>query len=122
MNIALWIVQILLTVIFFFHGWLMWTTPQSVQQTMAYILAIPSGFRRFIGTAEFLAGAGLIVPALTGILTWLTPLAATGLIIVMAGAVIDHIQRKEYPNLGLNLVLLVMAIFVAYGRFVVIPL
>jgi uncharacterized membrane protein YphA (DoxX/SURF4 family) len=122
MNTVLWICQILLAIIFLFHGWLMWTTPKSIQQSMAYILAIPSGFRRIIGTAEILAGVGLILPALTGVLSWLTPLAAMGLIIVMAGAVIDHIQRKEYPNIVMNLVLLALAVFVAYGRFVVIPL
>ena len=122
MNIVLWIVQVLLTLNFLYHGWLMWSPPKSTQQGMAYILAIPFGFRRFIGAAEILAGIGLILPALTGILTWLTPLAAMGLIIVMVGAVIDHIQRKEYPNIGLNLVLLALAVFIAYGRFVVIPL
>jgi uncharacterized membrane protein YphA (DoxX/SURF4 family) len=86
------------------------------------MLEIPSGFRRFIGTAEILAGPGLILPVLTGILPWLTPLAAVGLIIVMLGALIFHIRRKEYPNIGMNLVLLVLAVFVAYGWFGVNPL
>ena len=122
MNIVLWIVQILLAFNFLFHGWLMWSTPKSVQQGMAYMLAIPTSFRRFIATAEMLAGVGLILPALTGILPILTPLAAVGLIIVMVGAVIFHTRRKEYPNIVMNLVLLALAFFLAYGRFVVIPL
>jgi hypothetical protein len=88
---------------------------------MAYITAIPTGFRRLIGVAEILAGIGLALPTLTGILAWLTPLAAMGLIIVMVGAVIFHIPRKEYPNIVFNLVLLALAAFVAYGRFVVVP-
>ena len=89
---------------------------------MAYVLAIPVPFRRFIGVAEILAGVGLILPALTGILPWLTPLAAVALVIVMIGAVLFHIPRKEYPNIVFNLILLALAAFVAYGRIVVAPL
>jgi len=86
------------------------------------MLSIASGFRRFIAVAEVLAGIGLILPVLTGVLPWLTPLAAVGLMIVLAGAVIFHIRRKEYPNILFKLVLLAMTAFVAYGRFVVVPL
>jgi len=85
---------------------------------MNYIEAIPVGLRRFTAVAESLAGAGLILPWLTGILPWLTPLAAMGLVLVMIGAVIFHIPRREYPNIVFNLVLLALAAFVAYERFV----
>jgi uncharacterized membrane protein YphA (DoxX/SURF4 family) len=121
MNTALWIVQILLALMFMFHGGLMLFPPATLPAGMAYIMAIPTGFRRFIGVAEILASIGLVLPALTGILPWLTPLAAVGLMIVLVGAVITHIRRKEYPNIVLNLVLLAMATFVAYGRLVVVP-
>lgn len=47
---------------------------------------------------------------------WLPSWAAAGLVIVMAGAVVFHIPRKEYPNIVFNLVLLALAAFVAYGR------
>jgi hypothetical protein len=85
---------------------------------MAYVLAIPPRLRRFVGVAELLAAAGLILPWLTNILPWLTPLAATGLVIVMIGAVVFHISRREYPNIVFNLSLLALAAAVAYGRFV----
>jgi uncharacterized membrane protein YphA (DoxX/SURF4 family) len=122
MNIGLWIVQVLLALNFLFHGWTMWSLSASAQQGMAYMLSIASGFRRFIAVAEVLAGIGLILPVLTGVLPWLTPLAAVGLMIVLAGAVIFHVRRKEYPNILFNVVLLAMTAFVAYGRFVVVPL
>jgi len=123
MNTVLWIVQILLALLFLFHGWMMLTTTTAVSQPMmGYVLAIPVPFRRFIGVAEILAGVGLILPALTGILPWLTPLAAVALVIVMIGAVLFHIPRKEYPNIVFNLILLALAAFVAYGRIVVAPL
>lgn len=92
--------------------------PKQSEQ-MAYIAAIPSGLRWFTGVAEALAGVGLILPGLTRILPWLTPWAAVGLILVMVGAVIFHIPRKEYPNIVFNLVLLALAAFAAYGRFAI---
>ena len=118
MNVAIWVVQILLALMFLFHGRTMLSPPASAQQSMMInIMAI-----RFIGVAEILAAIGLILPALTGIVPILTPLAAVGLVIVMIGAVIFHIPRKEYPNIVFNLILLALAVFVAYGRFVAVPL
>ena len=122
MNIVLWIIQILLVLVFLSHGRLMLLPPASLQSGMAYIMAIPTGFRRFIGIAEILASIGLVLPALTGILPWLTPLAAAGLVIPMVSAVIFHILRKEYPNIAFNLILLALAVFVTFGRFVIVPL
>jgi uncharacterized membrane protein YphA (DoxX/SURF4 family) len=122
MNIALWIAQGLLVLDFLIHGWMMWSPPQNLIKGMEYIKAVPPGFRRFIGVAEILACLGLILPGLTGILPWLTPLAAVGLIIIMLSAMVFHIQRREYPNLGLDLILLVLSVFVAYGRFILSPL
>ena len=123
MNVALWIVQILLALMFLFHGYTMWFPSESLSQGgMAYIFAIPPTFRRLIGTAELLAAVGLILPALTGILPVLTPLAAVGLVVLMLSAAIFHIPRREYPNVAFNLILLALAAFVAYGRFVLVPL
>lgn len=122
MNIILWILQVLLALMFLLHGRLMLYSSTPANTGMVYISAIPTAFRRFVGVAELLAAAGIILPSLTNILPWLTPLAATGLVIVMIGAVIFHILRREYPNLVLNFVLLAMAAFVAYGRFVLAPL
>ncbi len=121
MDVILRIVQVLLALMFLFHGRMMWVPPTG-QTQMAYIQAIPTGFRRFIGTAEVLAAIGLILPALTHVLPWLTPLAAVGLVIVQIGAIIFHIPRREYPNIVFNLVLLALAAFVAYGRFVAVPM
>src|SRR5450432_2393120 len=107
MNIALWIVQVLRAPIILSHGrLLLQTTPSQARPTMPYILAIPPAFRRFLGVAEILAGIGLVLPALTNILPWLTPLAAAALVIMMFAAVIWHISHKETPNIVFNLILL----------------
>jgi uncharacterized membrane protein YphA (DoxX/SURF4 family) len=118
MNIFLWVLQILLALGFLQHGLMMLSPTTSQGTRMPYIMAVPPTLRRFIGVAEVLATVGLILPGLTHVLSWLTPLAATGLVILMISAVIFHIPRREYQNIVLNLIFLVMAAIVAYGRFV----
>jgi uncharacterized membrane protein YfcA len=61
------------------------------------------------------------LPALTNILSWLTPLAAVGLVIIMLGAIVVHLRRGEIPNTVFNVVLLLLAAVVAYGRLVWAP-
>jgi hypothetical protein len=75
-----------------------------------------------IGILEVLGAVGLILPALTDILPILTPLVAVGLTLTMVGAAITHFRRGEYPNITMNLVLMALALFIAYGRFVLLPL
>ncbi len=120
MNIVLWILQILLALMFLMHGRLMLFLETSQASRMPYVLAIPTAFRRFIGVAEVLGALGLILPALTNILPWLTPLASTGLVAIMIGGAIFHFLRRENPNIVFNLILLVLAAIVAYGRFILL--
>jgi len=89
---------------------------------MKWVEDFSSGTIRLIGILEVLGALGLILPAVTGILPVLTPLAATGLALTMVGAAITHIRRGEYSGVLMNLVLLLLAVFVAYGRFVLLPL
>ncbi|PKO01493.1 MAG: hypothetical protein CVU43_12670 [Chloroflexi bacterium HGW-Chloroflexi-5] len=74
---------------------------------------------RAIGTIEVLSALGVVLPYLTGILTWLTPLAASGLAVTMGGAISTHLRRKEYPMIIVNLVLLAFAAFVVCVRLMV---
>jgi len=123
MNIALWIVQILLAAVFLLSGVLKLRLPRETQIERApYVEDFSQGTIRIIGILEILGGIGLLLPALTGILPWLTPLAAVGLVLTMLGAVITHARRDEFPIIVANLILLAMAAFVAYGRFVTHPL
>ena len=84
---------------------------------MSYVLEMPARLRMFAGVAEGLAGIGLILPALLRTLPWLTPVAAAGLVVLMLGAIVFHVRRREYPNIGLNAVLGGLAAIVAWGRF-----
>ena len=77
---------------------------------------------RLIGILEILGAIGLILPAVTGIWPWLTPLAAAGLVLTMVGAMIVHGRRGEFSSIWMNIVLLALAAFVLFGRFIVVPL
>jgi len=66
---------------------------------------------------ELLASIGLILPAVTGIAVVLTPLAATGLAVMMLLAALTHVRRREPGAMVFTLVLLVAAAVVAWGRF-----
>jgi uncharacterized membrane protein YphA (DoxX/SURF4 family) len=125
MNTAVWIVQILLALAFLMAGFMKATQPiDKLEARMPWVHSInPRSFVRVIGTLEFLAALGLILPALTGILPWLTPLAALGLIVMMLGAMSLHVRRKDPLTAPVaNLVLLALAAFVVYGRLVAAPL
>jgi uncharacterized membrane protein YphA (DoxX/SURF4 family) len=72
---------------------------------------------KLIGVAEILGAIGLIVPAALHVAPILVPLAAVGLILVMIGAAVVHARRHELPNVAICVVLLLLAAFVAWGRF-----
>jgi uncharacterized membrane protein len=122
MNVVLWILQVLLGVMFVFAGVNHGFRQEQAKKQMVWMQALPSGLLTVIGTAEILGGVGLVLPALTNILPVLTPLAAVGLTIVMILAAIFHFRRGENSAIVVNLVLGALAAFVAYGRFVLVPL
>ncbi len=123
MNIVLWILQVVLALAFAMTGISKLTQPkEKLAAQMGWVEEFSQGTVRLIGLVELLAAIGLLLPALTGILPILTPLAALGLVLVMVGAMLTHQRRIETPLVGVYLVLLLLAAFVAYGRFVAIPL
>ena len=117
MNVFLWILQILLALVFGSAGVMKVSQPkEKLAKNMAWVEDFSPGMVKFIGAAELLGALGLILPAATGIALILTPLAATGLGVVMIGAIITHIRRRE-PAALVPAVLLVLAAVVAWGRF-----
>lgn len=67
-----------------------------------------------IGGVEVLGGIGVIVPYATGIAPVLSPLAAAGLAVLQAGAFGVHVRRNEWKLVPVNVVLIVLAVFVAF--------
>jgi putative oxidoreductase len=122
MNIALWIIAVLLALAFLLAGVMKAFRPlDSLKKNMSWVPDVPAAFVRFIGVAEILAAIGLILPAITGVQQWLVAAAAGGLVIVMLGAVIVHAGRKEWQNIGGNVVLLLLAAFIVIGRWLWSP-
>src|SRR5215203_1302828 len=95
---------------------------EQAKQTAPWTQEFSSGMLTFIGTAEILGGLGLVLPALTNILPVLTPIAGVGLALIMLLAAIFHVRRGEYQAVIINLVLGLLAAFIAYGRFFLVPL
>ena len=120
MNIVLWVLQVLLAVAFFAHGAMMVAPPAEIAAQMN--ASLPRWFQLFLGVAEVLAAVGLVLPGLTRILPWLVSWAAGGIIIVMVSATGYHVVRGELSSAVTTLILLVMATFVAYMRFRVLPI
>lgn len=122
-NISLWVVQVLLGALFAAVGFYKFTTPiPDLAHAFVWPGEVPEPLVRFIGASELLGGIGLVLPALSGILPRLTPLAGVCLVVVMCLAAGFHIERGEYAMLPMNAVLAALAGFVAWGRFVASPI
>jgi len=120
MNIALWVVQVLLAVAFLAHGWLFLAPPPEIAAMMN--ASLPRWFQIFLGVAEVLAAVGLTLPGLTRIQPWLVTWAAVGIMVVMVSATAFHLMRGEISSAAITLLLLAMATFVAYMRHRVLPI
>lgn len=118
LNIALWIVQGLLAALFIMIGGMKLFSPAEKLAEMSH--GNPIEMLRFIGLSELLGGIGLILPALLRIMPKLTPLAATGLAIIMVLATGLHASKGEpfiFPA-----VLGLVAIFIIWGRWKAVPI
>ena len=119
MDIALWIVTGMLTGAFLAAGLIKTFVPKNKLATnLAWTADASAGTVRLIGIAEVLGAIGLVLPWLTGIAPILTPLAAVGLAIIQALAIPVHMRRGEQKIVPVNIVLMLLALFVAIGRLV----
>ena len=117
MNTALWVVQILLSIMMLVIGFMKTFYPVERLNKFSWTTRSPKGFIRYVGISELLIGIGLILPALTGILPALTPYAALSLCMIMVLAMAEHLRHNEAPEIWKNLIVILLAGFVALGRF-----
>ncbi|HAN70429.1 MAG TPA: DoxX family protein [Actinobacteria bacterium] len=123
MSILLWILQVLLAVMFILAGAMKaFQSYDTMARRMPWVQDYSPSMVRGIGALEILGGLGLILPGLFGLLTVLTPLAAVGLAIIMVLATFHHLRRHESGQTGFTIALLVVLLFVAWGRFSLAPL
>ena len=119
MNVALWIVQALLALMFLWAGGIKLVLPI---EEMTKQLPLPGLFLRFIALCEVLGAIGLILPGLLRIRPGLTPLAAAGLLIIMIGATVVTLMTGDVAMALIPLVVGLLSAFVAYGRWRLAPL
>jgi len=120
-NIALWIVQALLALALLASG-----TPKTFggkaklmqDPKMTWAQDFPDSTVRFIGLAEIAAALGLIAAPLLGVWMWSVVSAAAGVMALMAGAAVVHLRRNENQAIAVNIVFILLAAFVVYGRIV----
>lgn len=117
MKIVLWILQILMGVFFIYVGTLHFTLPDNLPTTFGWMYELSNPVHLFSGTAEVLGGLGLILPAITRIRPQLVPLAAAGLVLLMVGAIVFHVTREEFTNVGANALWIAIGSFVAWARW-----
>ena len=121
LNLALWIVAGLLAVAYLASGGGKLIMPKekiaALTPSARWVEDFSAGSVKAIGALEVLAAVGLVLPAALDIAPVLVPLAAVGLVLLMAGAVITRIRRHEVKFMVADLAYLALAGFVAWGRF-----
>jgi uncharacterized membrane protein len=123
MNVAVWVLQILLALAFLLAGATKVSQPrQKLAASMGWVEDFSDTGVRTIGVLELLGGVGLLLPAVTGVATVLVPLAAVGLALLMVLAAATHRRRGELPMIGINAVLLLLTVVVAWARLASYPL
>jgi hypothetical protein len=118
MNIVLWVAQILLAAMFGMAGVLKTFQTAKAREQLPWAKDRSDAFIRFVGTSELLGALGLVLPLLTGILPWLTVLAAIGLTLIQVLAVFtEHLPKREFNVIPVNVVLIAIAVFIVFGRW-----
>lgn len=118
MTYVLWTVQVALALLFLFAGGMKLVTPVEM---LTEQVPLPGWFLQSVGVAEVLGGLGLVLPGLFRVRQWLTPLAAAGLVLIMVGAVVVTLATGGGAMAGIPLVVGLLAAFVAYGRWRLVP-
>jgi DoxX-like family len=114
MNTLLWILQGWLAATFVASGLAKMILPPAKLHGSTRDLPVP--FIRFLGTAEVLGAAGVVLPWALGVLPILTPLAAAGLAAIMLGAIRAHVRRREWGFVVGTVTLFAAAAVVAIER------
>lgn len=117
LNFWLWAAQVVLALLYLMAGYMKAFRPIADLDKMMHWPGQYPRLTRFVGVSEVLGAIGLILPLATGILPWLTTLAAVCLVVVQVLAFGFHMSRKESQVLPANVVLFLLAAFVVWGRW-----
>ena len=115
LNVVLWSVQGFLALFFLAAG-----APKLIGRGLERwtgFSEVPRPLVVFIGVTEVLGAAGLVVPMVTGMAPWLTPLAALGLAIIVLMATGFHLRADERINALETGLWASIAVVIAIGRW-----
>lgn len=122
LHIALWVVQVLVAGFFVMVGWSHALLPfEEIAPQATWMQDVPRGLSLFIGYAEIAGGLGLVVPAVTRVVPWLTSWAALGLATIMLLAIPFHVLKGEASVTWIHALIGGLALFVAWGRWRLAP-
>jgi len=113
-NRLLWAAQIVVALLFLFAGSMKFIMPAAKLQQGPLVL--PMAFIHFIGVCECLGALGLVLPGVLRFQTWLTPLAAAGLTIIMIGATVVTVLAMGAAAAILPAVVGTITVVIALGR------
>ena len=116
LNIGLWIAQGIVALMLLWGGYAKLGMPKEELIQMIPWAAEKPSLLMFTGVVDVLGGLGLLLPALLKIKPQLTIYAAYGTAILMISALVFHISRNEYESIGINVLILLLALFIAWGR------
>lgn len=123
MNTTLWIVTVVLAVLTFIPGIVKITQPRErLIGNMAWVQDFSQNQLRTIGTLEVAGAVGLVVPGVVGLALFLVPVAALGIALLQVGAIITHVRRHEANVVAINVIMIALSVFVAWGRLGPYPL
>jgi DoxX-like protein len=106
--------QAVLAAVFLLHGVALLVLPTPIRQHLSETSPGGPAFFRFIGMAEILAAVGLTLPSWTGLMPWVVPFAAAGLLPIMAGAMILHLRRSFRAQAAADGLVLALVAAVTY--------
>ena len=113
-NVALWVLQVLLALVFLFAGGFKLAMPMA---ELAKVSPLSPVFLKFVSCCEILGAFGLVLPTALRIRPGLTPLAAAGLVIIMIGATTVTIATMGFAPAILPFVVGLLLLVVIRGRW-----
>lgn len=117
LHITLWIAQILVALCLLMGAVMKFMPIETIAAMMPWTGELPELLVRLLGLTDLLGALGLIFPALLRIRPQLTAWAAVGVVALMLSAIVFHVSRGEASVIGFNIFLLLLAVFIAWGRF-----
>jgi hypothetical protein len=116
MHIILWIAQLTLAAFLLMGAVMKFMPIEKIAPLMPWTGELQPVFVRLLGCIDLLGAIGLVIPALLRIKPQLAKWSAIGIIVLMMSAIAFHLLRGEARVIGFNILLVVLAIFIAWGR------